>query len=661
MKTSTNKILSFLFSLLFSFVFAACCLKIPSLSEMISSKGNINLLTYAMTVILFCISYLLISLLLIRTKKTAVLDRPYPAITAALILFTVNLLFLIRMFQLETEVYGSVSVRYIWHIMPFWLVAVVLAAEAVFFFSFVKKSTISLKPSALMAFYGMLTLLIGYNFYTPEVFLRNEPDRLHMDAYFNSIYNVLHGSPYTEYTTSIYGHYGILYKLPMKLLGSDLADFILLNALIGALSFLAAFLALHFIVKNDLLRIIGAVAVSFPVLAMRSGIYWQLWPHRVLFMCLMLCYMAFCVRYKKLNRITCILGYGIVFLGILWNTESGLFCGAAWAGFWILKSLCSKENKPSYVIRTVFFQIFAIILSFLAAWGTVELYNLANGGKIMGIQEFLFPLLQSSYMDDLLRVDLPDFASAYIVIIALLFLACAWGISHMWFLRKDQETTMDILPACFAFAAAVLTLGQITYFINRAAYHNLEIAHIPCIILLCLLAEGGMETFRRFRFKDLNQYNGMELFRCFFTGAVLLVLMTVCTGNVIQYGQNTALREELHNKQELNDFAAHIAANIPENTYAFGIGVPEIYSILRWDTGCYTLDLPDLSLRPEAGDHIMDDIKEKQIPAFLAGEGTISRMEKYSSKEKSQWLLDTYQVSQTFEFKGAVLQYYTLK
>lgn len=661
MKTSTNKILSFLFSLLFSFVFAACCLKIPSLSEMISSKGNINLLTYAMTVILFCISYLLISLLLIRTKKTAVLDRPYPAITAALILFTVNLLFLIRMFQLETEVYGSVSVRYIWHIMPFWLVAVVLAAEAVFFFSFVKKSTISLKPSALMAFYGMLTLLIGYNFYTPEVFLRNEPDRLHMDAYFNSIYNVLHGSPYTEYTTSIYGHYGILYKLPMKLLGSDLADFILLNALIGALSFLAAFLALHFIVKNDLLRIIGAVAVSFPVLAMRSGIYWQLWPHRVLFMCLMLCYMAFCVRYKKLNRITCILGYGIVFLGILWNTESGLFCGAAWAGFWILKSLCSKENKPSYVIRTVFFQIFGIILSFLATWGTVELYNLANGGKIMGIQEFLFPLLQSSYMDDLLRVDLPDFTSAYIVIIALLFLACAWGISHMWFLRKDQETTMDILPACFAFAAAVLTLGQITYFINRAAYHNLEIAHIPCIILLCLLAEGGMETFRRFRFKDLNQYNGMELFRCFFTGAVLLVLMTVCTGNVIQYGQNTALREELHNKQELNDFAAHIAANIPENTYAFGIGVPEIYSILRWDTGCYTLDLPDLSLRPEAGDHIMDDIKEKQIPAFLAGEGTISRMEKYSSKEKSQWLLDTYQVSQTFEFKGAVLQYYTLK
>ncbi len=532
-----------------------------------------------MTVILFCLAYLLFSLLLAHLKKPSVLDKPYPATIAAMILSAVNILFLIRMFQLETEVYGSVSVRYIWHIIPLWLAAAVLILEAVFFFSFVKKSTISVKPSAMMAFYGMLTLLIGYNFYTPEVFLRNEPDRLHMNAYFNSIYNVLHGSPYTETTTSIYGHYGILYKLPMKLLGGDLIDFILLNTLVGALSFLAAFLALHFIVKNDLLRITGAVALSFPVLAMRSGIYWQLWPHRVLFMCLMLCYMAFCVRYKKLNRLSCILGYGIVFLGILWNTESGLFCGAAWAGFWILKSLCRKENKAlnrlscilgygivflgilwntesglfcgaawagfwilkslcrkenkaPYVIRTVFLHISGIILSFLGAWGIVEIYNLANGGTIMGIREFLFPLLQSSYMDDLLRVDLPDFASAYMSVIALLFLACAWGISHMWFLRvfpllqssyMDDLLRVDLpdfasaymsviallflacawgishmwflrengnagskeyLPACFAFAAAVLSLGQITYFVNRAAYHNLEIAHIPCILLI---------------------------------------------------------------------------------------------------------------------------------------------------------------------------------
>lgn len=662
MKTSTNKIMAFLVSLLITTGAALCCFKIPALSQAISARGNINLLTYAMMVVLFCISYLLISLLLVRTEKPGIFDRPEKALPAALVLFAGNLLFLVWMFQLETEVYGSVSVRYIWHIVPFWLTAVSLTALGVFFLSFARKSRITAGPFAMSTFYGMLTLLVGYNFFTPEVFLRNEPDRLHMDAYFNSIYNVLHGSPYTEYTTSIYGHYGILYKLPMKLLGGDLIDFILLNALVGAVSFLAVFLALHFIVKNNLLRILGAVAVTFPVLSMRSGIYWQLWPHRVLFMCLMLCYMAFCVRYKKLTPLTCTLGYLLAGVGILWNTESGLFCAAAWAGFWILRSLCSKKNKVSHIIRIILLQISGMVLSFLGAWGIVEIYNLIQGGKVMGIREFLFPLLQSSYMDDLLRVDLPDFPSAYMVILALFFLACAWGISHMWFLRRNtEENTAAALLPCFAFATAVLSLGQITYFVNRAAYHNLEIAHIPSVLLLCMLAETGLNTFYTFRLKRKQEFSGMEIFRGAFTAMALLVLMTICTGNVIQYGQNTALREELHNKQELNDFAAHIAANIPENTYAFGIGVPEIYSILRWDTGCYTLDLPDLSLRPEAGDFIMDDIKEKQLPAFFAGEGTISRMKKYSSKEKSTWLLDTYEVSQTFEFKGAVLEYYTLK
>ena len=50
-KTTFNKIPAFLLSLLISLGFGAACLKIPSLSQIISGKGNINLLTYAMTVV----------------------------------------------------------------------------------------------------------------------------------------------------------------------------------------------------------------------------------------------------------------------------------------------------------------------------------------------------------------------------------------------------------------------------------------------------------------------------------------------------------------------------------------------------------------------------------------------------------------------------------
>ena len=57
----------------------------------------------------------------------------------------------------------------------------------------------------------------------------------------------------------------------------------------------------------------------------------------------------------------------------------------------------------------------------------------------------------------------------------------------------------------------------------------------------------------------------------------------------------------------------------------------------------------------------MDDIREKDLPGFLAGEGTTTRMKKYSSSEKYQWLMQHYEISQTFEFQGAELTYYTRK
>lgn len=662
MKTSTNKITAFLVSLAVSLGFAGFCLKFPTISAIISSVGNLNLLTYAATVILFCVSYLFFSLLFNSTVKNSIFEKSSSALAAAVFLAAGNLVFLIVMYILEVNVYGSVSARYIWHNMPLWLVMLCLAAESLFFLFFVRKTTISIKDYAMYPLYGMLTVLAGYNFYTPAVFLRDEADRLHMDAYFNSIYNVLHGSPYTENTTSIYGHYAILYKFPMKLLGGDLIDFILLNSLIGALCFLAMFLALHFVVKNNLLRILGAIAMTFPVLAMRSGIYWQLWPHRILFMSLMFCYAGFCIRYRKLNRLTCILGYVLSMLGILWNTESGLFCAAAWAGFWILRLFCDSRKKITSVISGSLMHLAGIAVSFLGAYAIVEIYNLASGGTVTNIREFLFPLLQSSYMDGLLRVDLPSFPAAYMAVLVLFFLAAAWGISHMRWLKRNQDiSSIQVLLPCFAFFAAVLSLGQITYFINRAAYHNLEICHLPAVLLLCLLGEKGMDTFRSFRLKNLKQIPGIKIFYGAFTVVSLVVLLTICTGNFIQYGLNTSLRAELHNKQDINDFAAHVAAHIPENTYAFGIGVPEIYAILRWDTQCYTLDFADLSLRPQAGDHVMDDIREKDLPSFLAGEGTMERMEKYSNKDKYQWITDHYKVSQTFEFKGAVLRYYIKK
>lgn len=657
--TSMNKIIAFLSALLLSFGFAACCLNVTALSDWISSKGNINLLTYALQIILFCLFFMIFCALVPKDSK--ITGSKSAAMTGALVLTLLTLIFLTKMFQLEVNIFGGVSSRYIWHKLPFWLVFLFLAGEILFLFFMIRESSLKLPEPAMYLLYGILTAVTAYCYYTPDYFVRGYSDRLHADAYYNSIYNVMQGSPYTENTTSIYGHYGILFKLPMKILGGDFIDYILLLCILGGLCTLAMCLALHFTVKNNLLRILGTISMTLPVLAMRGGYYWQLWPHRILFMSLLLCFGAICIRFRKLNRFTCCIGYLISLLGVLWNTESGIFCAVAWAGFWILKHLCENRWKFTSVIRTGVIHLAGILLCFLGAWGLVNLYNIACGGTSNSIREFLFPLMNDSYMTDLLRVDLTQFPSAYMAVIGLLFLAAAWGLSHMALLNRNCPCTpfAAALP-CFAFSASVLTMGQMSYYMNRAAYHNLDISHLPCILLICMLAEQGMHLMKEFRFKKWKGFSPAQMFQCAFTAVSLGLLTALATGTIVQSGYNLDLKEEFRDKEEIHYFAGTIASSIPENTYAFGIGVSEIYSMIRWDTGCYTLDFADLSVRPSVADYVIEDIKEKDIPGFLAGEETMTKLERFAS-DKNRWIKEHYELSREFTFQGAVFQYYTKK
>ncbi|MDO5390789.1 MAG: hypothetical protein Q4F24_06845 [Eubacteriales bacterium] len=661
MKSSMNKISSFLAAFALSLLFGACCLKIPVLSEAISARGNINLLTYAMVIILFCLLFLLFYAVTNRLSKDTTADSCIPALIVCGILLAVTAVFFFFMFQLEGNIYGGVTDRYIWHKLPIWLVIFFLAGEFLFCFLCIRKDSIHLPDSGMYLLYSMFTVLIGYTYYTPSIFVRGASDRLHANAYYNSIYNVLHGAPYTEYTTCIYGHYGILYRLPMKLLGGDFADFILLNSILGALCFLAMFLALHVTVQNNLLRFLGTIAMTFPILAMRGGYYWQLWPHRILFMSLMIFFAAVCVRFGWFNWFTCILGYIIALAGIVWNTESGLFCAIAWAGFWILRSLCIHWWRFPKILLQALIHVLCIVLCFFGAYGIVNLYNGLHGGSANSIREFLFPLMTDSYMTDLLRVDLPEFPSAYLPVLFLLFLAAAWGMSYMNLINKHKQYSLTafLLP-CFAFFTSVLTLGQMSYFMNRAAYHNLDICHLPAILLLCLLSEHGMDCIRDFRWKKRGQYQPAQIFKAAFSVVNVFLLLTLATGTAVQYGYNADLKTQFHNKQELTDFAANIAANVPKDTYAFGIGTAEIYSILRWDTQCYTLDFADLSVRPQVADYVVSDIKDKHVEEFLVGENTMKKFKTFSP-ENYEWIRKNYKRAKEFEFQGAVFEYYITK
>mgnify|MGYP000113858283 CR=1 FL=1 len=182
---------------------------------------------------------------------------------------------------------------------------------------------------------------------------------------------------------------------------------------------------------------------------MRSGIYWQLWPHRILFMCLMLFWIASCVRFKKSGRLICILGVCAFASGNPVEYRNRTF-SARFPGQHSGSSAASATKKDSWlpVLKTCLLHLAGILLSFLGAYAVVELYNIMNGGQITGIREFLFPLLQSSYMDGLLRVDLPEFASAYMIILVLFFYGLRMGYFPTYGLSAHRKKlTVSIFSA----------------------------------------------------------------------------------------------------------------------------------------------------------------------------------------------------------------------
>ena len=639
-------------------VFFAVCLAVPAVSSRISDLGNLNLITYAGSVILFCLTFLLYCRLLSRISFVSSTGK-LPQIFAVLFL-TGSCLFLLSAFLLEGNLTGGVSYKYVWHNLPLILVILVVVTGLLLFFRIWNFREIPLSGFLYGLYYACLTLVIGYTFYTPNVFGRYDvADTAHGHAYFNSIYNVYHGCAYTETTTSIYGHYGLFYKIPMKILGGNFTDFILLTACIGALCFLCSFLALHLMAKNSLIRILGCLAMTFPVLSMRGGYYWQLWPHRILFASLMTLFAAFCIRFRKLNRITWIIGYLIALLGVVWNTESGMFCAVSWAGLWLLKYFSGNRRSPLRLAGVLLLQLTGVLLSFFGAFGAVNLYNLLQGASANSLKEFLFPLMSSSYMTDLLRLDLPLYPAAYMMVLLLFFTGTAWGISHMKWCRSDKETGSCPPLPLFCFFLSVLSLGQITYFINRPAYHNLDIIHIPAVILICILANLGLPVLRpaAARLKTLSGISLVQAAKGSLALLSLSILTVLCAGTVIQYSYNADIKRNYHNLAEFQQFANVIAAEIPPHTYGFGVSVAEVYSLLGWSTNCYTLDFTDLSVRPETADYVISDIRKKNIQAVFTGQATMEKMESFAP-EAALWFSENFTLEKEYEFAGSTFRYY---
>lgn len=650
-------------ALLISTVFFVCCLKIPVLSAVISAHGNINILTYGMTLVLFCILFAAAMCLSGKTKKWSgdVLERPCMKWGALFLILFGQMLFLIVMVYRETDQLAGVAYKYGWHTQPLIFAVVIFFLECAVFFRIYTNWSGKEKEAdwIVRIVYGILTVLVFYSMYTPNIFGRGEwGDWYHAHAYFNSIYNVYWGMPYTDEITSIYGHYALLWKIPMKLIGGDFCGFVLLTAFLGAVIHLCAFLALHSTVKSRLLRILGAISISYPILGMRGGYYWQVWPHRMLFSSVFLVYAAWVLKKNKTGWKTALAGYAGCLLAVVWNTETGVILAVSWAGMHLSMILGRRDFSWKRLFTGVICHGAGVILSFAGAFGLVNLYNILKHSPANTLGEFLIPLLSDTYMTDTLRLDLPLYPSGYMLEIVLFLMGVAVAISRWkWFRKPGEEVSWE---SSFILFVSVSALGRMVYYINRPSYHNLDCCHFSAVILLAYFGQKGLTFLKKGRWKEIISHPFDKIVVNSIAMVCAVVLLALSTGTVLQFSQNSYIKENFHNVEEFDNFAETVAAQVPPNTFGFGLNVAELYSWLHWSTQYFGIDFSDMSVAKQGAVRVTDTLKEQNIEQLITTKSSLPILER-ANPEGYQWFCETYAVEKTFAIYDEEYLYYVKK
>lgn len=597
--------------------------------------GGSGLAQYAVMCLCFLIVYLAANAIL----RLKIFDRErFLNVLCSFSCFSLLPLMYICWRQDTQVAYGNAD-TYLWHMYPTVIVLGILIALAVLYETLAAQLKLEGKKEQYCTglYYVLIIGCSGFLNHFPEYM---SADYFHGSAVFNSVYNVMHGVPYGEITNSVYGNYALLLAIPMKFFGKG--EYFTLSAIMSVLTMVCVGLCiyvLHNLVEQKDIRILCVFSLLW-VYIFRKTNYWQLYPMRVLCPVILIAWMVLMNKHRDESHASKRYVYHaitwlILTLSIVWNKESGAVCLIGYLVYGISVGIAGIYEKKGVRIYEIVLECLVMVTSVPAAYMVVGLYNIAVGGEWVTWQVFLFPLFTKRYMVDALMLGLWAGIWPWMMV-TFLFLSMV-AVLGLKILHREEIDSKQ----CIYAAVAVIGLGLMTYFINRPVYMNLTICYYEAVICI-----GGIVGLIK-----RSDYGSMVSTTMRTLSVIVLVALTA--GEMLHLGSAMYSRNGA-SRQDILMLRDQIREDAEEDTYAFGIDIPELYSILGWKTRSYTTDWADVFITQDAIlSKIYGDLEPEDT--IITSKKTFERYE-----DVAEYVSDLFYIEKTYSYNENV-EFYLMK
>lgn len=626
-KSKTNdRLLYIIFSSIAAFIYFYCVVDVSQ------AHKTSNIILYAGSIVVFMSAYFLAALICRNLALSDKVDK-----FVSIVLLGGAIVWFIKSYSAELAGMNEYfTTGYIRHNMPIGIYVCILILAFI-------TGTIIIKNDA--AHSVLLRVIVGSGYvivatillYAPNIMADSFTRIDHANAYCNSIINVLHGMPYEIYSASIYGHYGLVYFLPvsiLRLFGMNKWVAITASiAIFGFITFTCQIWVFYKLIKSDSLYILAVLANAMVNIQLYTGEYYQVLPHRLLFPSIVLA----CILKKqyiegKKQKLMQLLLWILSSLAILWNVECGLVCLIV-VFLEFIYSECKNKQKIDYF--TICVGIVNSLVSVAAAYICVNIYNYISGGTWNSIKTFIYPIASDEYPLESLWLPLTSpFLGHYIIIILFLGILCYY-ISAIFRLTAGNKEIFLVLTS-------LMGVGVLTYYMNRVVITNISIVGFEFVLAMVLLLDWQLPLI-----KTDENYMGLQYKRLMYMlGLFIIVFMSIATigsfGSRISNYYNSVYRiDSMYEAVQIfNDV-------LPEDDSAIayiGGRMPTIAAMLDRDPKIYAIDFEDMN--PQGVEHIKETMAEKQYELVLVNSNYIEDTVEYmiGPNYEEIWSYDSFQL-----------------